>query len=323
MKSLALLTTILLFITGCNQESSPPPTLTNTPIVATPISVTSVATPTVVAPLPRATVMVSITPTSVPTPIIYTVQTGDTILTIAARFNRSTTAIQTANGLIDPRQLVVGQQLIIPTENLFPDNQPTITPTPLPLTIQAVSFQPAGNQAIWCLGEVHNSNTQTVTEVMIETTLLDETGLVLARQTTFSQLTIIPPNRFSPFAMQFQNPPNEFAQYQIRAISGVPLNQSNQIYTTLKSASLQGRFIGASIYQITGILHNNGANDVKDIRLVGLAYSETNQLIAQRQIMLDVTILKTEAMTPFTLELMIPQGTVDHYQVMAEALQIE
>lgn len=44
----------------------------------------------------------------------YTVQTGDTLFTIARRFNTTVTAIVQANNLTNPDNLSVGQQLIIP-----------------------------------------------------------------------------------------------------------------------------------------------------------------------------------------------------------------
>ena len=51
------------------------------------------------------------TPTSGP---IYIVQPGDTLSSIAARFNLTIDALMTANNLSDPNQLDVGQQLVIP-----------------------------------------------------------------------------------------------------------------------------------------------------------------------------------------------------------------
>lgn len=51
------------------------------------------------------------TPTSGP---IYIVQSGDTLSSIAARFNVTITALMTANNISNPNQLGIGQELVIP-----------------------------------------------------------------------------------------------------------------------------------------------------------------------------------------------------------------
>lgn len=62
----------------------------------------------------------SITPTSVPTPtpavIMYIVQPGDTLYTIAAMYDTSVEAIVRANDLADPSYIWVDQRLVIPSE---------------------------------------------------------------------------------------------------------------------------------------------------------------------------------------------------------------
>jgi LysM repeat protein len=59
-------------------------------------------------------------PTVAPTPAppppqqTYTVQQGDTLAAIAQRFGTTTQALQQANGIEDPNQIVIGQVLVIP-----------------------------------------------------------------------------------------------------------------------------------------------------------------------------------------------------------------
>ncbi len=76
------------------------------------------------------------TPTPIPanlhsgTKVPYTVQTGDTLAGIAAKFNSTTDAIVTANKLADPNSIYVGQQLMIPVNIVTPTatRLPTSTP---------------------------------------------------------------------------------------------------------------------------------------------------------------------------------------------------
>jgi LysM repeat protein len=61
------------------------------------------------------------------------VQSGDTLLTIALAFETSTEALQELNGIVNPRFLQIGQELIIPASNVAAETPPTPTATPLPL----------------------------------------------------------------------------------------------------------------------------------------------------------------------------------------------
>ena len=69
------------------------------------------------SPSAAATPLVTPEPTAAPTPTpprVYVVAEGDTLSEIAASFGVTAAAIQAANGLSDPDQINVGQQLIIP-----------------------------------------------------------------------------------------------------------------------------------------------------------------------------------------------------------------
>jgi LysM repeat protein len=47
----------------------------------------------------------------------YTVQSGDTIVAIAKQTGSTVKAIAAANPILDPRQLIIGQVLVIPEVN--------------------------------------------------------------------------------------------------------------------------------------------------------------------------------------------------------------
>jgi LysM repeat protein len=75
-----------------------------------------VASPT---PLPSPTPRPSPTPvaSATPTPVVartYTVQKGDTLAAIAARFGTTTVALAKLNGIADPSYIRVGQVLKLP-----------------------------------------------------------------------------------------------------------------------------------------------------------------------------------------------------------------
>lgn len=73
----------------------------------------------------------TLAPTKVVGPVNYTVQPGDTLSNIAARYDVSLEDLMAANGLTDPNILAVGQELIIPVGGLpTPTTAPTLVPTP-------------------------------------------------------------------------------------------------------------------------------------------------------------------------------------------------
>lgn len=91
---------------------------TPTPTASIAVSPTPTLSPSPTpAPTQPPTATPAPTPTSSPTSaaqLTYRVSAGDTLSSIAARFQTTVTAIEQANGITDPRALRVGQVLTIP-----------------------------------------------------------------------------------------------------------------------------------------------------------------------------------------------------------------
>ncbi|HEX2884204.1 MAG TPA: LysM domain-containing protein, partial [Candidatus Limnocylindria bacterium] len=85
------------------------PTPTNSP---TPEPTPQPTPPPTPAPTPVPTV--AATPAPPPAQTTYVVQQGDTLAAIAQRFGTTVAAIQAANGIADPNEIIVGQVLVIP-----------------------------------------------------------------------------------------------------------------------------------------------------------------------------------------------------------------
>lgn len=107
-------------LTGLDATPTPSPspsatarsTLTARPTPTATASPTASPTPTPVSATPVPTA--APTPAPPPPPRTYTVQQGDTLAAIAQRFGTTTQALQQANGIEDPNQIVIGQVLVIP-----------------------------------------------------------------------------------------------------------------------------------------------------------------------------------------------------------------
>lgn len=74
----------------------------------------SATAPPTTPPTPVATPLPTPVPTPVPAQSTYVVQQGDTLAAIAQQFGTTVAALQTANGIDDPNEIVIGQVLVIP-----------------------------------------------------------------------------------------------------------------------------------------------------------------------------------------------------------------
>jgi len=102
---------------------------TPTPTASVTASITP--TPTVPTTTPTeaetATITPSPGPSPTPTQIIYTVEAGDNLFSIATKFGSNVCTMMAVNNITDPSVLAVGQKLLIPG----PDTKlPTATPLP-------------------------------------------------------------------------------------------------------------------------------------------------------------------------------------------------
>ncbi|HEX5039242.1 MAG TPA: LysM domain-containing protein [Candidatus Limnocylindria bacterium] len=101
--------------------SEPTPTMrltpspTERPTPAPTAEATPTPTPVPATPAPTAAPTPPPTPAPTPVPVrTYTVAEGDTLALIAERFGTTVSALQAANGIEDPDEIVIGQVLVIP-----------------------------------------------------------------------------------------------------------------------------------------------------------------------------------------------------------------
>jgi LysM repeat protein len=108
-------------------ESTPSPTPSAVPSALptatarpTPTATVSASSSPSASPIPTPAPTPTVVPTPVatatpaPQPRTYTVVEGDTLALIAQRFGTTVEALQAANGIADPDEIVIGQVLVIP-----------------------------------------------------------------------------------------------------------------------------------------------------------------------------------------------------------------
>jgi LysM repeat protein len=252
-----------------------------------------------------------------PTPIIYTIRKGDTLLSIARQYGLTVRAIQEANGIDDPRRLHVGQEIAIPLAK--GRTEPTIMPTPTPVALQirglGFFWTPVGS--LWCLGEVVNLLDGPAEEIQVQVSLHDDRGQLLALGAAFTQLDILVGGGRSPFAILFASPPTSFAQYQARVLSGIRSTHLGPRYPDLLITEDFGGQVDQNNYQVRGRVQNTGQAEAEKVAVIVTLYDAENHVVGARTVGITPEVLLPGAVAPFEIVL-TPLGPVARHQVAVQ-----
>jgi LysM repeat protein len=100
-------------------SATPEPVRTATPLPSMSGSVPAATPSSTPGPSATATLVPTAAPVATPAPtptrqVTYTVAAGDTLALIAQRFGTTVAALEAANGIEDPNEIIIGQVLVIP-----------------------------------------------------------------------------------------------------------------------------------------------------------------------------------------------------------------
>lgn len=288
-------------------EPQPTPTFA---IVLPTTQVTQTPLPASYTPAPTAT------PTEVPTPIVYTIESGDSLLSVAQLYNVSTNALQEANGILDPRTLQIGQEVVIPQQLEEEDAFATATPTPMPATVQNVSFGENSIGGRWVLGEVLNSSSVPLEQIRVRLLLLDDQEQILAETSNLAALDIVNSDESAPFAMLIDNAPQRFAQYRTELVSAVPAYVGGY-YRDLEIRDLQSRGDGTEPYTVSGRIYNYGSVEAVNVQVILTAYGTSGRVVAVRKISPENSTVPKLGETSFEVILAPQGGTVVNVSAVA------
>lgn len=312
-----LFSLLLTFVlAGCGQviTLTPTPTPEPTPTVeiAALATLPPTATPAPYTPEPTAT------PTVTPTPIFYTIRPGDSLLGVAQDYGVTVAAIQDANGILDPRTLQIGQQLVIP----LPEDEAeeaanaTSTPTPLPIAVQNVHFSETTIGGLWVLGEVQNSSGQPLEQVRVGVALLDQAGGEIARTTGLVALDLLDVDDLAPFALLFGSAPGDFERYLTFPVSAVPAHVGSY-YRDLVVENVASEGERYAAYTVTGTVRNIGPEDAVSVQVVLTAYDPLDRVVAMRKVPPEHNVISPGGSTTFSIVLAPVGGPVT--RIAAEA----
>lgn len=309
---IALLTIALA--TGCGPlitRSTPTPPQPTAPVSLATVTPRATSTPAPSTPIPTDS------PTPTPTPIIYVLQAGDSLWSVAWEYGVSVEAIQEVNGITDPRTLQIGQELIIPRKEAAQQNPVTPTPTPVPLEVVNLGFYETPTGGLWCLGEVWNRSGSDAELVQIAVSLYNTDRRVLLERSAFTAADIVPQNERAPFGVLFEQKPADFAAYQTWIVSGEPVAYLGSRYRDLQVVNDGGEPDG-EVWLVSGQVENVGEMTATDVSVIVTAYDAEGLVTGFRQVAVADDTLPPAALSRFQVRVMPAGGTIASYQIQAQ-----
>lgn len=316
-----LLLTMLL-LTACGQVVTRPtatPAATHTPTatLAPPVIVPT-STPDNYIPPPTAT------PTVTPEPIIHSIQAGENLFIIAAKYDVSRELLREVNGIENERALQVGQKLLIPVAGWGgpADPTPTVTPTPLPAAVENVYFHPSPLGELMVLGEVVNASATDLERVVVEIALFDDADRLLASRTATSALDTLAPGQRSPFAVLFTQSPESYASYQATVLSAVPA-YLGIMQRDLEPVAMTWEQRDQGLVALTGRVRNTGAVEAVDVLVVATLYDPLGRVVGSRSAASNPPVVALGGgEADFYVEI-VPAGPVLTYTVQVQGRQLQ
>ncbi len=272
-----LLLAALVLLTACSHRPPSPPVAEATPVLepfltATPSLTSTPAIQTAIPPQPTAT------------PFTYTVQSGDTLSSIAEKFRVRLEALQAANPGVAPGAMPVGTILNIPAEAGTSTLQPTPTPVTLPIR-QAVCY-PSTEGGLWCVVLVHNDTPDPIENVSAQITLYDSAGQALAEQTAFSLLNVLPAGASFPLAAFFPPslPADILPRVQLLTATRLMKDDARYLPVSLENTQTSIDWSGRTAH-VSGkvLLPANAASSAGQVWIAAVAYAADGRVTGIRR----------------------------------------
>lgn len=230
---------------------------------------------------PRPSPAFTHTPLPSPTPFLYIVKRGDTMLGIALFYGIELAALKAANPDVDPLIMSVGTQLVIPLVGSEAPSEPTSTPVPLALTEPACFAMRDGS--LWCSLVLHNTGEQSVENLSVLLDLVGPDGGLLASQVLFSPLNRLPSGGRLGLAARFAGLAGEQVQPYASLLTAVQVGAESERYLETRHSGEQVQIDpGGRKVQYRGLVEVLAP--AQSLWVVVSAFDAQDRLVAQRKL---------------------------------------
>ncbi len=299
----------LLFLTLLAACANDAGTITSLPPAVPYLTPTQVGIPTVIPPSTEIYL-----PT--PTTFTYTITQGDTLSEIAGRFGVTLEALIAANPSVQPSALQAGTTIVIPTGSTQ-TGEPT--PTPAAVPIRQARCWPETGGGSWCFALIENQYSESLENLSAQFNLLDAGGQVIASQTAYGMLDILPAGRSMPLAVHFAPPVRTDLSLQVQPLSAIRLLPGDTRYlpvmveNTLVSVTASG-----TSAEVSGLVLLTGTGTASTLWVLAVAYDTAGEVVGIRR-WESSTSLATG--TPVTFDFLVSSlgPPIDRVEFLAEA----
>jgi hypothetical protein len=201
---------------------------------------------------------------------------------IAEKFGVSLDDLQAANPEVSSNAMSVGQVIKIPSNPNNPSGEPT--PTPAPFTVEQIECYPTTDRGMWCFVLARNDLPDRIENVSAQVTLVDSNGGMLATQTAFLALDILPPGASLPLAVFFPPDIPFEAEPRVQILTAIRLLPGDDRYVpaAIGNALVQVDSDGYTA-QVTGaVLSQSQTSASNQVWVVATAYDGAGRVVGLR-----------------------------------------
>lgn len=253
-----------------------------------------------------------------PTPFIHMVASGETMITIAARYGVETSAVMAANPNVNPNAMSIGQKLIIPSQSgagIALANVP-----PLPLKTGPLTCTRSRDGSLACFLQIENDQALPVESLQAKVTVGNSQTGQADEQLTSAPLNILYPGRALALSVLFTNDIPDPVQPRFEMTSAVAVQDGENRYLQTQTENLQiTREASGLTARISGevSLLSSGLT-ASTVWAAGIAYDRQGIVVGLRRWESHSPLISGQKL-PFSFSVYSTGTAIDRVDVLFEA----